>query len=161
MPITITYKEDPDKLPYLHELSKKFGINYEDAHAKFKAMLNKMNTESLRNPTEFYLASSDQRIDINRKAYIELEKELNNPDLTNQEQMQTTEEQNTQDIFGNDIEQNLEQMQPTIGELEQPPMSGAPIGAEAPPEEESIPDYFFDTLSPEESESSEGEEIPI
>lgn len=167
MPITITYKSDPNTLPYLQEISKEFGLSYEDVHAKFREMLNKMNRESLKNPKEFYLSSSDQRVDINRKAYIELKKELNNPDLANQEQTQGMEVQNTENAFGNAIEQNLQQTQPTIGEPA--PMGGAPeatippigtpTGTPEAPAEEPIPDYFFDTLSPEETNASEGEEI--
>ena len=163
MPITITYKSDPNTLPYLQEISKEFGLSYEDVHAKFREMLNKMNRESLKNPKEFYLSSSDQRVDINRKAYIELKKELNNPDLANQEQTQGIEEQNTENAFGNAVEQNLEQTQTTIGEPAQPaPVEqepeGTPAGNEAP-DEEKIPDYFFDTLSPEETNTSEDKGI--
>ena len=166
MPITITYKNDPATLPYLEELTKEFGLTYEEVHSKFREMLNKMNRESLQNPKEFYLASTDQRVDINRKAYVELKIELNNPNLTNQEQIQTNEEQATENAFGNAVEQNLEQEHPTIGSTEEPvvPSIGAPVGAtpatEAPIEEPT-PDYFFNTLSPEESETMEGEEIPL
>lgn len=141
---------DPDKLLYLNQIAKKSGKTYREVKSLLDKMRNDANHEILNDPAKHVYA--DKSVDVNALAYKKLEEYLNNPTAVTTEKLDDANATQTNQEFGNEIEQNLtdanmpvEAPQPDI-ETEQPTPTEENIEQTAPTEGESESDVPQDQL---------------